>query len=156
MSRQQLSLFDRKLLGRALLESVVKLDPRIQWRNPVMFVVFLGTIVTAILYGQALAGHGEAPPGFILAVTIWLLFTVLFANFAEALAEGRSRAQASALRNMRQTVMAKRIVQNDPCSRKTVLIKAEKNTRLRDISRVGSLAVSVPGTELKLAVIERE
>ena len=109
MSRQQLSLFDRKLIGPALLGSVKKLDPRIQWRNPVMFVVYLGTIVTAILYGQALAGHGEAPAGFILAITIWLLFTVLFANFAEALAEGRSRAQASALRNMRQTVMAKRL-----------------------------------------------
>jgi K+-transporting ATPase ATPase B chain len=125
MARQQLSLFDRKLLGRALIESVIKLDPRIQWRNPVMFVVYIGTIVTAILYGQALAGRGEASPGFILAVTIWLLFTVLFANFAEALAEGRSRAQASALRNMRQTVMAKRIVQNNPGSRQTVLVKAE-------------------------------
>ena len=88
MSRQQLSLFDRKLIGPALLESVKKLDPRVQWRNPVMFVVYLGTIVTAILYGQAVAGHGEAPAGFILAITIWLLFTVLFANFAEALAEG--------------------------------------------------------------------
>ncbi len=125
MSRQQLSLFDRKLLGEALLESVIKLDPRIQWRNPVMFVVYIGTIVTAILYGQALAGRGEAPAGFILAVTVWLLFTVLFANFAEALAEGRSRAQASALRGMRQTIMAKRIVQNSPGSRQTVLVKAE-------------------------------
>jgi K+-transporting ATPase ATPase B chain len=125
MSRQQLSLFDRNLIGPALLESVKKLDPRVQWRNPVMFVVYIGTIVTAILYGQALTGHGEASPGFILAVTIWLLFTVLFANFAEALAEGRSRAQASALRNMRQTVMAKRIVQNNPGSRKTVFVKAE-------------------------------
>src|SRR5450755_4823220 len=89
MSRQQLSLFDRKLIGSALLGSVKKLDPRVQWRNPVMFVVYLGTIVTAILYIQALAGHGEAPAGFILAITVWLLFTVLFANFAEALAEGR-------------------------------------------------------------------
>jgi potassium-transporting ATPase ATP-binding subunit len=125
MSRQQLSLFDRKLIGPALLGSVKKLDPRVQWRNPVMFVVYLGTIVTALLYGQALAGYGEAPAGFILAITIWLLFTVLFANFAEALAEGRSRAQASALRNMRQTVMAKRIVQNSPGVRKTTLVKAE-------------------------------
>src|SRR5450631_876748 len=125
MSRQQLSLFDRKLIGPALLESVKKLDPRVQWRNPVMFVVYIGTIVTALLYGQALAGHGEAPARFILAITIWLLFTVLFANFAEALAEGRSRAQASALRNMRQTVMAKRIVQNSPGSRQTTLVKAE-------------------------------
>ena len=112
MSRQQLPLFDRKLVGPALTESFKKLDPRVQWRNPVMFVVYLGTIVTAILYGQALAGHGEAPAGFILAITVWLLFTVLFANFAEALAEGRSRAQASSLRSMRQTVMAKRLSSN--------------------------------------------
>jgi K+-transporting ATPase ATPase B chain len=125
MTRQQLSLYDRKLIGPALLGSVKKLDPRVQWRNPVMFVVYLGTIVTALLYGQALAGRGEAPAGFILAITIWLLFTVLFANFAEALAEGRSRAQASALRNMRQTVMAKRVVQNSPGARQTTLVKAE-------------------------------
>src|SRR5579871_855715 len=110
MSRQQLSLFDRKLIVPALVESWKKLDPRVQWRNPVMFVVYIGTIVTAILYGQALAGHGEAPAGFILAITVWLLFTVLFANFAEALAEGRSRAQAAALRGMRRAVMAKRLV----------------------------------------------
>jgi K+-transporting ATPase ATPase B chain len=125
MSRQQLSLFDRKLIGPALLESVKKLDPRNQWRNPVMFVVYLGTLVTATLFGQALAGHGEAPAGFILAITVWLLFTVIFANFAEALAEGRSRAQASALRNMRQTVMAKRLVQNSPGARLTTPVKAE-------------------------------
>jgi K+-transporting ATPase ATPase B chain len=125
MSRQQLSLLDRRLIGPALLGSVKKLDPRIQWRNPVMFVVYLGTIVTAILYAQALAGHGEAPAGFIFAITVWLLFTVLFANFAEALAEGRSRAQASALRNMRQTVMAKRLVQNGSGARQTTPIKAE-------------------------------
>jgi K+-transporting ATPase ATPase B chain len=125
MSRQSLSLFDRKLIGPALLESCKKLDPRVQWRNPVMFVVYLGTVVTAILYGQALAGQGEAPAGFILAITIWLLFTVIFANFAEALAEGRSRAQASALRNMRQTVMAKRVLQNSPGARQTTAVKAE-------------------------------
>ena len=111
MSRQQLSLFDRKLIGPALLHALSKLDPRTQWRNPVMFVVYIGMIVTAILYVQALAGHGEAPTGFILAITVWLLFTVLFANFAEALAEGRSRAQASALRSMRQIVIAKRLLQ---------------------------------------------
>ena len=75
-----------------------------------MFVVYIGTIVTALLYAQALAGHGEARPGSILAICVWLLFTVLFANFAEALAEGRSRAQATALRGMRQTVMAKKVV----------------------------------------------
>jgi K+-transporting ATPase ATPase B chain len=123
MSRRQLPLFDRNLLGPALLESVAKLDPRVQWRNPVMFVVYIGTIVTALLYAQALAGHGEARPASILAICIWLLFTVLFANFAEALAEGRSRAQASALRGMRQTVMAKKVVK--PGEQRTTPVKAE-------------------------------
>jgi len=125
MSRQQLPLFDRQLLVPALIESLKKLDPRVQWRNPVMFVVYIGTAVTALLYVQALAGRGEAPAGFILAITVWLLFTVLFANFAEALAEGRSRAQASALRSMRQTVMAKRVLDNAPGKRQTRLVKAE-------------------------------
>jgi potassium-transporting ATPase ATP-binding subunit len=123
MSRRQLPLFDRNLLGPALLESVTKLDPRVQWRNPVMFVVYIGTIVTALLYAQSLAGHGEARPGSILAISVWLLFTVLFANFAEALAEGRSRAQATALRGMRQTVMAKKVVK--PGEQKTTPVKAE-------------------------------
>src|SRR5271156_545984 len=123
MSRRQLPLFDRNLLRPALPESVTKLDPRVQWRNPVMFVVYSGTIVTALLYVQALAGHGEARPGSILAISVWLLFTVLFANFAEALAEGRSRAQATALRGMRQTVMAKKVVK--PGEQRTTLVKAE-------------------------------
>jgi potassium-transporting ATPase ATP-binding subunit len=125
MSRQQLPLFDRQLLVPALIESFKKLDPRVQWRNPVMFVVYIGTLVTAMLYGQALVGQGEAPTGFILAITVWLLFTVLFANFAEALAEGRSRAQASALRSMRQTVMAKRVIPNGSGPRQTKPVKAE-------------------------------
>ena len=125
MSREQLSLFDRKLLGPALIEAVKKLDPRIQWRNPVMFVVYIGTIVTAVLYGQALGGHGEAPAAFILAITVWLLFTVLFANFAEALAEGRSRAQAASLRSMRQTVFAKKLLDPTRATRETTRAKAE-------------------------------
>jgi potassium-transporting ATPase ATP-binding subunit len=126
MSRQPLPLFDRKFIVPALLESVKKLDPRVQWRNPVMFVVYVGTLVTAVLYVQALAGRGEAAPGFILAITVWLLFTVLFANFAEALAEGRSRAQATALRSMRQTVMAKQLIQYEPGRRETKPVKAEE------------------------------
>jgi K+-transporting ATPase ATPase B chain len=138
MSRLQLSLFDRTLLGPALLESVRKLDPRVQWRNPVMFVVYIGTIVTAILYGQALAGHGEAPAGFILAITVWLLFTVLFANFAEALAEGRSRAQAASLRSMRQTVLAKKLLDPSGTSRATTRVKAE-DLRKGDVVLVEAL-----------------
>jgi K+-transporting ATPase ATPase B chain len=126
MSRQQLTLFDRKLLGPALVESIKKLDPRVQWRNPVMFVVYVGAIVTALLFFQALAGHGEASQAFILAITVWLVFTVLFANFAEALAEGRSRAQAAALRGMRQTVLAKKFLDSKLVRRDTTSVKAEE------------------------------
>jgi potassium-transporting ATPase ATP-binding subunit len=125
MARTQLALLDRKLLGPALVETFKKLDPRIQARNPVMFVVYVGTIATALLFCQSLAGHGEAPTGFILAITVWLAFTVLFANFAEALAEGRSRAQASALRDMRQTVLAKKIGDPTLSDRSTSSVKAE-------------------------------
>jgi K+-transporting ATPase ATPase B chain len=125
MSREQLPLFDRKLLGPALADAFKKLDPRVQWRNPVMFVVYVGTIVTALLFVQALGGHGEASAGFIFAITLWLAFTVLFANFAEALAEGRSRAQASALRNMRQTVLAKKLSGPSLVRRDISSVKAE-------------------------------
>ena len=126
MPREQLSLFDRKLVGRALLDAIKKLDPRVQWCNPVMFVVYIGTIVTAVLLGQAIGAHGEAPAGFILAITIWLLFTVLFANFAEALAEGRSRAQAASLRSMRQAVFAKKMLDPTCARRETTRVKADE------------------------------
>jgi len=94
------SIFDPALLLPALGDSFLKLDPRVQWKNPVMFVVFLGSIVTSII---ALA-HCN---GFLLQLTLWLWFTVLFANFAEALAEGRGKAQAATLRKMRTTTMAR-------------------------------------------------
>jgi K+-transporting ATPase ATPase B chain len=125
MPREQMSLFDRKLLGPALSDAFRKLDPRVQWRNPVMFVVYIGTAVTAVLLGQALLGYGEAPTGFIFAITLWLAFTVLFANFAEALAEGRSRAQAAALRGMRRTVIAKQIKDTTLVRRDTVDTRAD-------------------------------
>ncbi len=140
MSRQQLTLFDRKLLGPALLESVSKLDPRVQWRNPVMFVVYIGAIVTALLYVQALGGHGEASKAFILAITVWLVFTVLFANFAEALAEGRSRAQAAALRGMRQTALAKKFLDTKLVRRDTTSVKAD-DLRKGDVVLVETGAV---------------
>ncbi len=108
-ARHRLSMFDRALFGPALLDALRKLDPRVQWRNPVMFVVYVGAILTTILWAQALLGRGEAPPWFILNVTVWLWFTALFANFAEALAEGRGKAQAAALRGIKQTVVAKQL-----------------------------------------------
>ena len=115
MSRRRLALFDRALLAPALLDSLRKLDPRVQWRNPVMFVVYIGSILTSVLWVQALGGHGEAPAWFIFNIALWLWFTVLFANFAEALAEGRSKAQAAALKGLKQTVWAKRL--SDPNDR---------------------------------------
>ena len=115
MTRAQLPLFDKKMLGPALIETFKKLEPRQQSRNPVMFVVYVGTFATLVLWVQALLGHGETSTSFIFAIAVWLAFTVLFANFAEALAEGRSRAQASALKDMRQMVLAKKL--NDPTLR---------------------------------------
>ena len=115
MSRRKLSLFDRTLIGPALIDALKKLSPRVQWRNPVMFVVYIGSILTTVLWLQALAAHGEAPAWFIFNIALWLWFTVLFANFAEALAEGRSKAQAAALRGLKQTVWAKQLT--DPNDR---------------------------------------
>src|SRR5450830_1832634 len=102
-------MFDPAIVKPALIDAFKKLSPRAQWRNPVMFVVYLGSILTTLLYLQALNGEGEAPTGFILAITVWLWFTVLFANFAEALAEGRSKAQAASLRSAKKSVMAKKL-----------------------------------------------
>jgi K+-transporting ATPase ATPase B chain len=94
---------------RAVIDAFLKLDPHLMMKNPVMFVVEIGSALTTLLWLQALTGHGEAPAGFIGAIAAWLWFTVLFANFAEALAEGRGKAQAESLRKMRQDTVAKRI-----------------------------------------------
>jgi potassium-transporting ATPase ATP-binding subunit len=109
MVRQTLKLFDRALVAPALFDALRKLSPRVQWRNPVMFVVYIGSILTSILFLQALHGGGEASAGFILAISVWLWFTVLFANFAESLAEGRSKAQAASLRGLKQSISAKKM-----------------------------------------------
>ncbi len=103
------SLFAPALIKPALIDAVKKLSPRAQLRNPVMFVVYAGSILTSILFLRALLAPvaGGESAGFILAVTVWLWFTVLFANFAEALAEGRSKQQAEALRGLKTTVTAK-------------------------------------------------
>lgn len=94
-------------MGTAIVDAFKKLDPRVQWRNPVMLVVYIGSLLTTLIWIQALNGASEAPASFILGVAIWLWFTVLFANFAEALAEGRSKAQAASLRGLKTTVRAK-------------------------------------------------
>jgi potassium-transporting ATPase ATP-binding subunit len=115
MTHPKLSMFDRSLLGPAVADSFTKLDPRLQWRNPVMFVVYIGAILTTVLGAQALLSRGEAPAWFIVNVAVWLWFTLLFANFAEALAEGRSKAQAAALRGLKQSAAAKKLA--DPADR---------------------------------------
>jgi K+-transporting ATPase ATPase B chain len=103
------SLFDGAILGPAVVASFKKLDPRIQLRNPVMFICEVGALVT-LLYAihDALAGNGKL--GFDIAISIWLWFTVLFANFAEAVAEGRGKAQAEFLRRTKTETMANRVV----------------------------------------------
>ncbi|WP_091337459.1 potassium-transporting ATPase subunit KdpB [Frateuria terrea] len=101
--------FSRALLLAAVADAFRKLAPRQQFRNPVMFVVYVCSVLTTLLWVQALAGHGEAPTGFIFAVSLWLWFTLLFANFAEAIAEGRGKAQAAALRSSRKDVVAKKL-----------------------------------------------
>ena len=100
-------LWSGALVAPALLESLRKLSPTAQLKNPVMFVVYAGSILTTVLWVMALRGMADAPAGFILAIAAWLWFTVLFANFAEALAEGRGKQQAAALRGLRTTVNAR-------------------------------------------------
>jgi potassium-transporting ATPase ATP-binding subunit len=104
-------LFERLIVTRASLDALKKLDPRHMARNPVMFVVEVGSAFTTGLWIQSLGGHGEARPGFILAISLWLWFTVLFANFAEAMAEGRGKAQADSLRKSRKDIHAKRLAE---------------------------------------------
>jgi K+-transporting ATPase ATPase B chain len=122
-------LLDGAIVRRAVVDAVRKLDPRVQVRNPVMFVVLVGSALTTGLWLQALLGRGEAPAGFIFWISVWLWFTVLFANFAEAMAEGRGKAQAEALRRTRQDVQAKRLARPE---RKAVTRVPGSSLRLGD------------------------
>ncbi len=106
-------LFEPAIVRGAIAASFRKLHPRRMVRNPVMFVVEVGSLLTTVLWAFALAGHGEASPGFILAISLWLWFTVLFANFAEAMAEGRGKAQAENLRKARRDIVAKKLRRPD-------------------------------------------
>jgi potassium-transporting ATPase ATP-binding subunit len=109
--RRSASLFSGELVRRALLDSLAKLDPRVQIRNPVMFVVELGAVVTSVEWVMQLFGDdalaGSEPRWYSLVIAIWLWLTVIFANLAEAFAEGRGRAQADTLRAMRQDTVAR-------------------------------------------------
>ena len=109
MSRHQSALFEPALVRQALLDAVKKLSPRVQWRNPVMFIVWLGSVLTTLLAAAMAAGQLPGSAGFTAAISLWLWFTVLFANVAEALAEGRSKAQASSLKGVKKTVFARKL-----------------------------------------------
>ena len=110
MSRKRIQRRNRNAMYRAaLLATITKLNPRHQLRNPVMFVVYVGALVTLLLFIQATFGKGEAAPAFILQISVWLWLTVIFANFAEAIAEGRGKAQAETLRKTRSEVQARKL-----------------------------------------------
>ncbi|WP_109478548.1 potassium-transporting ATPase subunit KdpB [Paraburkholderia sp. C35] len=125
------SMFDPALLRPAIVDSFKKLKPHTQFRNPVMFCVYVGSILTTILWIAALLGQAEAPAGFILAVSLWLWFTVLFANFAEALAEGRSKAQAASLRSAKKDVIAKKL--NEPQPKSPIRVMTASDLRRGDV-----------------------
>jgi K+-transporting ATPase ATPase B chain len=121
-----LTLLDPALLKPAVVASFTKLSPRVQWRNPVMFVVYLGSIITTVLGILA-----QQDTGFILGISAWLWFTVLFANFAESLAEGRSKAQAASLRGLKTSTWAKKL--KDPVYGSTWLPEKAENLRKGDV-----------------------
>ncbi|NKI73578.1 potassium-transporting ATPase subunit KdpB [Dickeya sp. CFBP 2040] len=109
MIRKQQTIFDSALLRNALVDAVKKLDPRIQWRNPVMFVVYIGSLLTTGIWLAIVSGQTAGNAGFTGAVSLWLWVTVLFANVAEALAEGRSKAQAETLKGVKKTSWANKL-----------------------------------------------
>jgi K+-transporting ATPase ATPase B chain len=106
---RQVSIWDAGIIGQAIKESVFKLDPRVQVRNPVMLIVEVGSVVTTLVWAQELTG-GAGNPLFTGQVALWLWFTVLFANFAEAMAEGRGKAQAATLRQAKSETTATRLL----------------------------------------------
>ncbi|ACY85436.1 potassium-transporting ATPase subunit KdpB [Edwardsiella piscicida] len=111
MSHKQRALFEPALLKTALRDALRKLDPRVQWRNPVMFVVYLGSLLTSFIWLMILCGQTDGSAVFTGSLALWLWFTVLFANLAEALAEGRSKAQAESLKGVKKSGWAKQLSQ---------------------------------------------
>lgn len=107
------STWEREILYGALRDAFIKLTPQYQIHNPVMFTVYIGSILTTCLFLQAVFGQGEASASFILLVSVWLWFTLFFANFAESMAEGRGKAQAQALRKARSKIQAKKLAKAD-------------------------------------------
>lgn len=111
MKHQKSVNFDRTLIKEALVESFKKLSPKVQLQNQVMFLVYAGSIITTILFVCSLVGAYHESSLFIGSVMVWLWFTVLFANFAEAMAEGRAKAQAHALKDLKKSTNAHRLTE---------------------------------------------
>ena len=111
-AKANVSMFDPAIVRAAIKDSFTKLDPRVLYKNPVMFVVAIGSVLTTVLFVRDLVDPASrvAPLWFSISITLWLWFTVVFANFAEAVAEGRGKAQADTLRKMRQETVARRVV----------------------------------------------
>lgn len=125
------SLWDFKILKLAIRDAFLKLEPIHQIRNPVMFTVYVGSILTSFIFIRALFEESEAPLHFILAITLCLWVTLLFANFAEAMAEGRGKAQALALRRARREIQAKKIISSPPLKAKKPTIELVQSADLR-------------------------
>src|SRR5215207_4521984 len=141
MSATRRPLFDGPIVRRAMVDALVKLRPRHMVRNPVMFVVLVGSVLTTLVLVRDVAGAlragGDQGIGLTLQLTLWLWFTVIFSNFAEAMAEGRGKAQADTLRRSRQETQAKRL--DDPSDH--VSLELVPATRLRK----GDFVICTPG-----------
>ncbi|WP_254507977.1 potassium-transporting ATPase subunit KdpB [Anatilimnocola floriformis] len=150
MTKTSTHLFDKKIFGQAVVASFAKLDPRVQLRNPVMFAVYLGSILTTALWLNSFVSAAGESSVFVLGVAIWLWFTVLFANFAEAIAEGHGRAQAAALKKSRSEVGSKRFClplahSGKRRSTKELLVDGDIEIRQADELRVGDLIFAEAG-----------
>lgn len=117
----KISIWDVHILKSAIRDSFFKLSFKQQIRNPVMFPVYIGSILTTGIFLASLFGSNESPTIFILEVTLWLWFTLLFANFAEAMAEGRGKAQASALRAVKKEIQAKKLSKPERTAKITII-----------------------------------
>ena len=140
MNENKNSFADNKMMMRAIKDSFVKLAPKTQMDNPVMFLVYISSILTTILYVVSLFGIRDSKPGFIFGIAIILWLTVLFANFAEAIAEGRGKAQADALRASKKDVEAHKIPSAD---------KKEEITKISSASlKKGDIVIIKAGEQI--------
>src|SRR5262245_37073941 len=121
MAAKIISIWDFTIIKLAIRESFLKLSPRNQIRNPVMFTVYISSLFTSFLFIHAWFYDASAHALFVFSITLWLWVTLLFANFAEAMAEGRGKAQAHALRKSRREIQAKKLAKADRHAKVTLM-----------------------------------